>query len=215
MCDGPGSDIRNRVNLLDLELGALAALHRPEEIDSLLDQATAIFPDPFEPINWAGKELRAHGQAEAAMAVFQRGIEWLRERPPEEPYHQNRLAFMLYGAERWEEAHAIFRALAEEQPDRLLFLGMEGRSAARMGDTVSARAISARIAEMPWPEHDFEHYYVRGILAALLGQPDEAMRLIGEAFERGKFFSLDLHLESDLESLHQREDWQEFMRPKG
>jgi tetratricopeptide (TPR) repeat protein len=206
------------VNFLDQELGALAALYRPEEVDSLLDQAAAIFPDRYEAMWSAGKELRAHGQAEAALAVFQRCIEWLRERPPEEvdrANHQRRLAMMLYLTEHWEEAHAIYRAVAEEQPDDLFLLGMEGRSAARMGDTASAREMSARIAEMPWPEDDYEHYYVRGILAALLGEPDEAMRLIREAFERGKFFAPSLHLESDLESLYPREDWQEFIRPKG
>jgi len=211
----------SNVNLLTLEMGVLAALHRPGEVNSLLDQALALLPDPTGPMIDAALELRAHGHPEAALAAYQRSIDWLRDRPPEEANRVDRqqlLAWALLRAGRWGEAHAIFQALDSKRPDDLQLLSGMARSAARMGDTASARQISTRIAEMPWPEHsneDCEQFYVRSILAALLGQPDEAMRLLREAFSRGKYFGIMLHREPDLESLHDREDWKELLRPKG
>ena len=68
---------------------------------------------------------------------------------------------------------------------------------------------------MPWPEHAYEQHHVRAHLAALLGQPDEAMRLLRQAFSRGMPFNFWLHRQMDLESLRQRENYQELMRPKG
>ncbi len=202
------------LDMFEMEIQALAALHRPDEVMGLLDQAPALFPDPTEAARVAGQELRAHGHAEAAVAAFQRGIEWFNTQPSEE-VDREELALTLYCSERWGEANALFRVLASERPEDLGLLGWVGRSAARMGDTAAAREISEQIAEMPRPEQNYRHLEGRAYIAALLGQPDEAMRLLREAESRGMAFTLSLHREMDLESLHQREDFQEFIRPKG
>jgi hypothetical protein len=84
-----------------------------------------------------------------------------------------------------------------------------------MGDTAAAREISARLAEMEGPDPDPEYFMQRARLATLLGEPDEAMRLIRRAFLAGMAYSLALHRDPELESLRDREDWRRLMRPKG
>jgi len=207
-----------RLDVLRLELRADAALGRVEEVNRLLDEAPALEPNPIRAASEAGQELRAHGHADAARAVFQRAIEWLEERPGEGAEglsHQEWLAFMLYHAERWEEAHAIHVVLAVEQSQSPEWLSWVGRSAARMGDTAEAREIGARLAEMRSMESDPEDLFRRASLAAVLGDADEAMRLLRRAISAGMRFDLSQHRAFDLESLRGREDYQQLMRLKG
>jgi hypothetical protein len=209
----------DRIGVLEVEIHARAALGQVEEVFRLLDEALVSFPDaPEAAFFQAGLELRAHGHPEAAREAFERGIQWLRERPAEEANRKgNRwyLGFLLNRAGHWEESHAMIHALAEEYPENTMYLGYEGATAARMGDTAAAREISARLAEMEGPDPDPEYFMQRARLAALLGEPDEAMRLIRRAFLAGMAYSLALHRDPELESLRDREDWKELMRPEG
>jgi len=205
----------DRLNMLILEIQAQAALGRVAEVNSLLDQAPALSPNPVEAAEVAGNELWTHGFPDEARAAFERGIQWLQDRPEGEG-NRRWLGMMLYGAGRWEEAHTIFRALDAEQPEDLWILGRLGRSAARTGDTATAREISRRIAGMPWPEYEYRHLMNLAFLAAILGEPDEAMRLFQESIARGDpNRQISHHRQPDLEALYQREDWHQLMGPKG
>ncbi len=84
-----------------------------------------------------------------------------------------------------------------------------------MGDTATAAAISTQIADMPQPDLLYQRLYVRTGIAALLGQPDEAMRLLQNSLSKGVAYGIELHRDMDLESLRGREDYQALLRPKG
>ncbi len=207
--------VPNNLGMLILEIQARAALHQVEEVMDLLEQAPALSPNPLQAAEVAGMELWAHGHPDEAQAAFERGIQWSQDRlQGEEDRFMS--AWLRYNAGRWEESHALFRALNTEQPENLFVLGLVGRSAAHMGDTATAREISRQIAGTPWPEHEYHHLMNLAFLAAVLGEPDEAMRLFRESIARGDpNRSLSYHRQLDLESLYQREDWQELMGPKG
>jgi len=209
----------DRVDVLILELQARAALGQEAEVSRLLDEAPSLEGDAFDAFLIAGEELRAHGHPEAARAAFESGIAWLRGRPAEEakqPSHRLALAELLYKAERWDEAYAAHRSLAAEWPENFQIEGWLGRSAARAGDTATARTIQGRFAEMELAEpSEYARYLQLSLLFADLGQPDEAMRVLREAFSHGFQYQLWIHRQMDLESLHDREDWKELMRPRG
>ncbi len=208
----------DRVDVLSLEIQAQAALGQVDEVFRLLDEALLSFPNAHEAAFAAGLELGAHGFPEAATEAFGRGVDWLRQRPADEAtsaMHRWLLGFMLNRAGQWEESRAMIHALAAEYPENTLYLGYEGATAARMGDTAGAREISIRLAGMERPDPDPDYFMQRARLAALLGEPDEAMRLIRTAFSVGMPHSIILHRDPELESLRDRDDWQEFMRPKG
>jgi predicted Zn-dependent protease len=143
-------------------------------------------------------------------------IEWLRARPEEEARaSRSDLAQALYVAERWEEARVVYEELAAEFPRSIRFRGMVGAIAARTGDTIAAEEISAAIGEMtPRRDRPSQHLYTRARIAALLGKPDEAMRLLQNTLSGGMPYVIDLHLEMDFESLRERADYQELMRSK-
>jgi tetratricopeptide (TPR) repeat protein len=182
----------------------------------------------------AGKELRVHGHPEAARPVFERTIRCFESHPPTEAdrmMDQRHLGEALYGAERWEDAAAVFRALLEEYPENLRFwlynpqtsammaMSWVARSAAHMGDTATARELDAQIAGMEWGEGAWRHLYERARLAAVLGRSDDAVELLRQALSSGMRFGLGLtrgpHREPDFVSLHGRQGYQELMRPKG
>ena len=67
----------------------------------------------------------------------------------------------------------------------------------------------------PRRDRPSQHLYTRARIAALLGKPDEAMRLLQNTLSGGMPYVIDLHRDMDLESLRERVDYQELMRPKG
>jgi len=213
---------------------ALAALGRFEEVERVLDEALTE--------DWggavaraAGRELIVHGHPAEGRAAFERAVTWYEDRPSSESgrmQQQHYLGEALYGAGRWEEAGAVFRALLAEYPESLILreggtpegstvlaLGWVGRCAARVGDTATALEIDSRIAGMKGSGSGSRVPYERAKLAAVLGRPDEAVRLLREAVSRGvpvtAWQALVVHQEIELVSLHGREDYQQLMRPKG
>jgi hypothetical protein len=195
------------LDMLGLEVNVLAALGRVRDVNELLDEALVLSQDPISAFIGAGTELRAHGSLEASRDVFERAVAWLEARPAEEseePGFRWELAHVLYGAERWEEALELNRIRGTRA-------GV-GLCAARMGDTATALEISAQLAELDMPGNVQGLLIARASLAAVLGQHDEAMRLLREALLEGHY---DAHHDFDFESLWDREDFKELVRPKG
>jgi tetratricopeptide (TPR) repeat protein len=212
-----------------LEVQALAGLHRPNEVNRVLDRVRESGGAGSVGLV-AGRELLIHGHPVEARAVFERTVQWCESQIPAESdrlRHQQRLGEALYGAQRWEEALAIFRALLAEDPadidfenlgprmSKMLALSWVARGAAHLGDTTTAQEIDAEIAAMAWGPRAWGQIWERAKLATVLGHSDEAVEFLRQVFSRQPSFSMSLHREIDFVSLQGREDFQELMRPKG
>ncbi|MGW8267652.1 MAG: TPR end-of-group domain-containing protein, partial [Longimicrobiales bacterium] len=103
----------------------------------------------------------------------------------------------------------------EEEPDEPEILGLVGCAAARLGDTLQAEASMDRLSGSSRPEGPRELYYQMATIAAVLGRPDEAMRLLYQAYSEGLPHGLQLHQDMNFESLREREDFIALVTPKG
>ena len=123
---------------------------------------------------------------------------------------------MLYAAERWEEARAVYVGLRRADSMNVDFLGGLGASEARLGHRVEAEALAGRLAAIN------RGPYWRARIAALLGDRDGAVALLRQAIAQGISCAVrwgpgieDCHREMDFESLRGYAPFDELLRPKG
>jgi tetratricopeptide (TPR) repeat protein len=207
-------------------LRPLAALGRIDDFNARLDTILALppRPTPWGAVRVPGayahlgaRELRAHGYHDAARQALQRVIAWYETRPAEEyerlgPRYRYRIAACLYELERWEEARAAFETLLADGWEGVALTGL-GAVAARLGDADAAHAIVAQLAEQPGGEP-----LGRARIAALLGEREEAARLLREAFDSTGHWGLFIrqrHQDMDFESLRGYQSFELLMRPRG
>jgi len=215
----------DRLSGILYEVRALAALGRTAEVNQRVDEALTL---PAESGWWgthatvltaATVELRAHGHPEASLPMAEREIAWLESRPAEETAElsqRERLARAYYRAERWDAARALYEALAAEFPGEVEYQGALGALAARRGERDEALRISGSLVGLAGPYEFGVEAYRRAIIAAVLGDRDEAVRLLREAFAQGLPYGQYLpHADMDLESLWDYRPFQEIVRPKG
>lgn len=175
-----------RVGLV-LEVRALAALGETGGIDEALARSAALAPTTY----WsqgaamvvAGEELRAHGH-EGGPGYLDRGIAWLREHLRSDPdYRPHRywLASALYDAERWEDAGAVAKRLAEDYPDRPAYRELAVLAAARLGQPAAPEEL---LAEVPARERG-TRLAVLARLEAIRGNHELAISHLADAFDAG------------------------------
>jgi len=107
--------------------------------------------------------------------------------------------------------------LAAEQPGVLTMnvQGTLGGLAARRGDSTEAARISRWLAELDGPDLRGGNTYFRARIASLLGERDEALRLLQQSQRDGLLdFWLVIHTEPDFASLRDHPPFREFIRPK-
>jgi TolB-like protein len=200
-----------------VELMALAALGRDTELMNRLDESLAFASQP----GWwtygsvaaiTALELRAHGHAEPANAVFQRAIEWYRAK--ESPISRSDmygLARTLYWSGEWREARQLFAQLSAESPGDLDYLGYLGVASARVGDRPEALRIEQRLADFKRPFPLFGHPSLwRARIAATLGAREQSVARLREAIRQGLLpldvaqgwgYAMWLHRDVDFEAL--------------
>ena len=203
------------------ELNALAALGRKDDlrraVDDTLPIAVSVSGTPGAAIRAAAEELRAHGSRSESIALARRGVAWYRSRPADvlaTPGNRYALAMTLYVAEDWEEAGALASALIKEQPGSSAYNALMGAIAARRGDHGIATKHLAALGRLP-SETDGTVELRRAQLAALLGEKEQAVALLRDAFARGLSMTLALHRQMDFETLRGFAPFDELMRPKG
>ena len=209
------------LKLLYYQVRALAAMGGIEELHELLDEATGLPPEDF----WlpglvmsdAAYELRAHGHREMVLPFAERAVAWYERHPPADPRDRTRRileALAYYGAERWEDARALYHDLAAEFPDNVNFQGFLGALAARRGDRDEALRISERLAGLNDPYDFGRDSYWQACIAALLGERERAIELLRASFAAGRRFTLQVHRDVDLEPLWGYAPFEEFVAPK-
>jgi DNA-binding SARP family transcriptional activator/TolB-like protein len=202
------------------EVRALAALGRVDEVERLLRESLSLPPHAGwtsgEVLRNAAAELRAHGHGDAAARAFEQALAWYESRPAEErPRHRLGAAHTLYEAERWDEARSLFEELATEQPQNVHVLGRLGTLAARRGERAEAERISTRLSSSSRLYLRGAHTLWRARIAAQLGEREQALHLLREAFTQGHPYGLWLHTDPDLGPLRDLSAFRELVRPKG
>jgi class 3 adenylate cyclase/tetratricopeptide (TPR) repeat protein len=204
------------------ELRALSALGRIKEVNKLIDESLTLPPhrrrNPGWIMQWAARELRAHGYRQESLQVIEWTIKWFESMTEEEsekrrPRHI--LGQMLYEAERWEEAQDVYEALHEDFPDRIGYLGRLGGIAAWRGDKEEALEISSLLEDIDEPYIFGSHTWWRARIAAILGEKENAVKLLREALAQGRMYHIHLHPVIDFEPLQDYPPFKELIKPKG
>jgi serine/threonine protein kinase/tetratricopeptide (TPR) repeat protein len=207
------------IGVLYYEIRALVALGRIEEVKKRLDESLS-FPlqsgTPGAIMRFAAEELRAHGQANAAIPILDRAIQWFKARSPDEVHTiREDFAYTLCDAGRWEEAQIQFDTLASESPRDIDSQGMLGVIAARQGDREKAMRVSEWLQNLKKPYLLGRPTYNRARIAAVLGERDRAVALLRDSFLQGVRMLVYLHTDPDFESLWDYPPFQELIKPKG
>jgi hypothetical protein len=184
--------IPDQLRTRELEVRALAAVGRDEELDARLSECLAIRSQRERTAGHvlltAAREAQAHGYAATSARVVARLLDWLATRSQAEagtePIRRLR-AEALQLASRWPEAKSVIDSLAAEFPDNLTYVGMQGVLAARRGDRAEVEAASTRLAGVGRPELFGEPTLWRARMASLSAENDRAVSLLRDAVAEG------------------------------
>jgi DNA-binding SARP family transcriptional activator/tetratricopeptide (TPR) repeat protein len=212
----------DRVDMLNSEAQALAALGRHDELESLLSQVTSMPNQPqmayWEPVLRAGIELREHGHRDAQLCL-DRAIQLLEQRPAPEAADAEpvlTLAAALYQAGRWTDAYNTLEQSSSLFANGKLaahYLGLRGTAAARLGNEQEAVAICDSLSAIRHPYLHGDNLLQQAKVMALLGRTNESLQLLRNAVADGVGFGSLLYADVDLLPLHQRDDFRNFIEP--
>ncbi|UCE40659.1 MAG: hypothetical protein JSV17_14600, partial [Candidatus Aminicenantes bacterium] len=211
----------NMLSLRRHEVRALAALGRVDEVNKIIDDSLTITSQAGtsgDVMLEAAQELRAQRHLEAYKEVSARAVDWYRAKLSTKEATENKrydLARALYVAEQWEESQALIEELAGEKPENIDYRGYLGTLAARRGDREEAYRISTELESIDRPYMFGNHTYWRALVASQLGDLEQAVELLREAFAQGRGYGVYLHRDMDLEPLREYPPFQELLRPKG
>ena len=201
---------------------ALAALGRLDELRALGDEMAAASKTPSRTPAGAlfevAEEARAHGHLAAARELAQRALDWSARQPDSvnatAAAHMTR-GRLLYLLENWQAAVETFRDPRALAVDPVSRLGYDGTIAARRGDTAAARHYADSLARPgPSPFRGAATLW-RARIAAVLGERDNAVALLRQAFDEGLGFGLWVHRDIDFESLRSYPPFVELTKPQG
>ncbi len=198
---------------------ALAALGRVQEVVEAIEKSLTLTQQPEAPgeiMLEAAQELRAHGYLNESKEIANRAVSWYQSRVSEEAVGEKQrsdLAFALYVAEQWENSKKLFKNLAEEHPGNMEYRAFLGRLAARLENRKEALKISDELAKIEQPYLFGAHTYSRACIASLLGEQEQAVVLLREAFTQGRPYGTYLHRDIDLEPLREYPPFQELLWP--
>jgi len=173
------------------EARALAALGKMGAVKEVIDESLGVVASSGAPGNVmleAAWELRAQGHKEAYQETANRAVGWyqnlLQTKESNEGIRHD-LAIALYTAGRWEEAQAVFEELAEDDPENIEYKGRIGLLAARKGERDKALKIFKELESVDRPYLFGGHIYMCARIASLLGEKEQAVLLLRNAFGQG------------------------------
>ncbi len=162
------------------------------------------------------RELRAHGHGDPARLLFAR-VAAIAPAAGATRDDLSKHALALYETGDYARSRAVYRTLLATQPSDLDVLGRLGSIAARTGDSTTVRDIDARLRTWPDRYAFGSPSFWRAHIAALTGQPSEAVGLLHSALQQG-YRPMDLnivtmHEEPDFISIWKDPGFREIVRP--
>ncbi len=203
------------------EARALAALGKISGVKKIIDkslEAILSSETPGRVMLEAAWELRVQGHTEAYREVAQQAVDWyqgsLKTREVTDEMRRG-LAIAFYTAERWDEAEDIYNELAGNDPENLEYKGRIGLLAARKGNRDKAIQIFEELESINRPYLKGEHTYLCARMASILGDKEQAVLLLRNAFSQGLRYGAYLHHEMDFETLRDYQPFKDLLKPKG
>jgi tetratricopeptide (TPR) repeat protein len=196
------------------EAWALAALGRVDELRALLREASTHETDfrTGSLIYEAGLELRAHGQRELGDELLVEAVDWFESRGDTNVVEY---AQALFASGRYGETRTVSERCLQHEPDNADCLGLWGSAAAALGDRSAAMAASERLIELEAQPYVFGGPTSRRAgIAAMLGDRDEAVRLLQLAYEEGASYGMGLHNAHAFDGLRGYPPFERFIAPK-
>ncbi len=208
------------VGLIDTP--TLAALGRIDELDDRFDAALARPPQPGVDLgDWmidAAAELRAHGHMTELGQMLRRFERWMASSSAGEaatPTRRRQVVDALNLEGRHAEALRVIQALADSVLEDVDALGRLGRTAAAAGDRDLALYVDSLLSIWDQPYVFGSAQAWRARIAANLGDSDQAVSLLREAFAQGLPHGPWLHRDNSLESLRGYAPFDELVEPQG
>jgi serine/threonine-protein kinase len=200
---------------------ALAALGRVREVRALTARIETVeFRDYTKGDIWngIGDELRFHGHEEDAMDLFELAIAWYEALPDSAKQRpENRFAYAtsLQSAHRFQQARDVIEEARRAAPDELDLIGWLGVLDAWLGNHAAALESLARMKEAeqtdPYSRGLFELNAAR--IAGVLGQREEATRLLNSAVARG--FRPLRHPNMNFDNVRGYAPFEDSFKPRG
>ena len=198
---------------------SLVALGRIAEVDALIEKVTGSKEIGGVPANFVrqmGLEFRRHGYPELALKYFEYSISLLKSMKPEEQKNlRTGIFWSYYVADKWDEAEALAKELAQEFPEDITHLGRLGAVAARKGDVKEAKRIFNLLGETKDPRWINETRYRQSLIASILGEKETAVNLIKELLENGWDYGPGWYVNTDYEPLRDYEPFKKLFAIKG
>jgi DNA-binding winged helix-turn-helix (wHTH) protein/tetratricopeptide (TPR) repeat protein len=193
--------ISNPIAVLDLEVRALAAAGRLEEVEKVLDNSLSTPAAQFltgRLMLETALELRAHGQRRASIEMAERAVSWVERRGQEtNPGAVLRGALCVAG--RWLEARELYDRIVAE--DDLGAVGAIGWLSVRVGDETRSAEVDILLQQVQRPYLYGEPLLQRACIEAHRGDHNRAMELLCVAFAAGLPHDVRLHRDLGLEPL--------------
>jgi DNA-binding SARP family transcriptional activator/TolB-like protein len=216
-------------SVISCKVRALAALGRGDDIDKVLDAAAGMTEHTTwelgSPYSIAASEAEMHGHKEIAAKARQRAISWVNALPPEKKKTEPPMfgpAWLLLNAGAWKELDERVQQFRKLEPTESRWIVLQGLIAAHNGDRKAAmsvdsllrsltqRAVDRNPKPMPVPLALFH----RAEIAALLGDKDRAIDLLGSAFANRLRYNIYVHSDPAFASLWKDPRFIRLMAPR-
>jgi tRNA A-37 threonylcarbamoyl transferase component Bud32/tetratricopeptide (TPR) repeat protein len=207
----------NQIRALRLQAHALVALDRREELGMLLAEAEALGPgmEVATMFHSVAVELDAHGDSEGSRELLERALDWLESGAGADTATEASRtwrAAILSNASRWPEAERLVSRLADEFPDSWVYRGWLGQLAARRADEEEAGRVSDWLATLDRPYLFGAPTLRRARIAAILGESEEAVSLLREAFDLGQ--AIPRHPDGNFDALRGWPPFEALVAPR-
>jgi len=207
-------------SLLNAEARILAAMGRIRELERVVEESIDLLPTsswrPADLMIGSAEILIAYGHYEKGRALAERAVAWYEDHPDEKEENLGIYAFTLVVAGRDDEARSVYEVLLVENPDSNVWQGRYGILLATAGEREVAQEVSERLAQIEDTRFlKGAHTFWRACIAAHMGDLDDAVQLLNQAYLEGNAFGWHLKYSIEVAPLQDHPSFQAWFEPKG